>query len=77
MKAPAAKNPLLRLTNKRAAVVGNLLHVSRKRVLAPFPDVPRHVEKAELVRQFLRYIVGVIATFRSYHATRSISLLPL
>jgi hypothetical protein len=62
MKTAAAKNTLFSFTFKSVSIVGNLLHVPRKRVLTPFPDVPGHVEEAELVRQFLCNIVGVIAT---------------
>ena len=61
VKTPTSQHALTTLANKRASIRRNLLDVSRKGVLTPFPDVDGHVIGAKLVRCLLRYLVGVIA----------------
>lgn len=61
MKTPAAKDSLVSIPGPRTSISANVLNTWCKRVLAPFPDIARHVEQAELVRLFLCDIVRVIA----------------
>ena len=49
VKAATAKNPFVSRTAKAAAILRNALDLGCKDILAPFPDVARHVIYAELI----------------------------
>src|ERR1051326_4195344 len=53
VEASATEHLLLAGAPVGRAVPGNHIDIAYKRVLAPFPDVARHVEDPELVRCFL------------------------
>src|SRR4051812_37775139 len=61
VEAPATEHTLLAGAPVGRAVFWNHIDVVRKRVLAPFPDVARHVVNPELVRCFLCDGLRVIA----------------
>jgi hypothetical protein len=62
VKAPAPKDAFGTVVSTRAPIRWNHVDVSRKGVLAPFPDVARHIVETELVRRLPRNLFGAIAS---------------
>src|SRR5215831_20791071 len=61
VKAAAAEQALRPVAYRRTAALRDGPHVFDVRVLAPLPDVPGHVEEAELVRRLQADVLGVVA----------------
>src|SRR5262249_26773094 len=71
VEAAAAEHALRPVAGGRAAALRDGPHVFDVRVLAPLPDVPGHVEQAELVRRLPGDSCMWSPPLRSCPATRS------
>lgn len=61
VETPTAKNPFISRTNEGRTVQWNAPDVACKDILAPFPNVARHVIDAELILRLLPHWLRVIA----------------
>ena len=76
--AAAPKHTILAWTDEGRSILRHAREVARGHVLAPLPDIARHIVDAELIRRLLSEpAVSHSPCFRSCHATASMSSLPL
>src|SRR5262249_56482453 len=60
VKAPATEDAFLACSIRRTTVSRNCTDICRIGVLAPFPDVSRHIVEAKLVWGLLGHLMGVV-----------------
>src|SRR5215468_10929496 len=61
MEAAAAHNPIISGAGERSSILRNLFDIPSKHILAPLPDIPRHVMYAELIWSLSANRLGVVA----------------